>query len=150
MQELTFEIDAWSHDELKGYLSSLKGVIEVFITNEVFLKISIKYLPDLITAKILKMEILLFLNILKMPSIIAFNKHCKENLSEYEIAIKDLCCEYCLKSMIEDLFLMTGIESVSTEFVSDDERCVKIKILYNKSILKESDLSQLEIKLNSE
>lgn len=69
-------------------------------------EIYVEYYSSVISLKLLKMEILLYLDIGKVPSIIAFDKHDVSNLNKYTIVIKDLCCEYCLKGMIENLFLI--------------------------------------------
>ena len=47
----------------------------------------------------------LFLDILKIPSIIAFDKHTRQELRKYLLDNEKIhCCEYCLKGTIEDLF----------------------------------------------
>lgn len=60
MSELTLVIDDWGHKELKMYLMSLKEILDVIIENEDQLKIYVKYNPDLITFKLIKMEIFFF------------------------------------------------------------------------------------------
>ena len=62
-KELTIVMGSWEHKELKDYLMSLTGVSEVIVENEQELKIYMKYNLELITPKIIKMEIGLFLNI---------------------------------------------------------------------------------------
>ncbi len=74
MSELTIVIDNWGHKELKEYLMSLKGVLDVEVKNDEQLEIYLKYDSSLITPKIVKMEITLFLNIVKIPSILSFDK----------------------------------------------------------------------------
>ena len=49
MSELTIIIDNWGHKELKEYLMSLNGILDVIIKNEEQLEIHIKYNPNLIT-----------------------------------------------------------------------------------------------------
>lgn len=105
MKELTLILDSFGHKDLKEYLGSLNGVIEVIIKNENNLEIYIKYDSKLITSKILKSEMFLFLDILKIPSIIAFDKHTRQELRKYLLDNEKIhCCEYCLKGTIEDLF----------------------------------------------
>ena len=123
MSKLTIIIDHWGHKELKDYLSSLKGILEVIIHHENQLEIYIKYDSNLITPKIIKIEILLFLNILKVPSILSFDKHSSTKTLEYKIIKKDVCCEYCFKGAIDDLFEIDGIEKVDSNF--SEENCYK-------------------------
>ena len=61
MSKLTIIIDNWGHKELRDYLISLNGIIDVIIKNEEQLEIHIKYNSNLITEKIIQAEILLFL-----------------------------------------------------------------------------------------
>ncbi len=72
MSKLTIIIDNWGHKELKEYLMSLKGILDVEIKNDEQLDIYLKYDSSLITPKIIKMEITLFLDIAKIPSILSF------------------------------------------------------------------------------
>ena len=64
MKELTIVLDSWGHKELKDYLMSLKGISKVIVEDERYLKIYVKYNPTFITLKMIKMEILLFLDII--------------------------------------------------------------------------------------
>ena len=126
MSEITIIIDNWGHEELKEYLMSLKGILDVEIKNveheiksDEQLDIYLKYDSSLITPKIIKMEITLFLNITKIPSILSFDKYPKFKTSNYTIIRDDLCCEYCYKGAIEDLFEIEGIETVKGNFNED-------------------------------
>lgn len=152
MSELTIIIDHWGHKELKEYLMSLNGIVDVIIKNGEQLEIYAKYNSNLITSKIIKLEILLFLNILKTPSILAFDKHSTMKLAEYKIIRKGICCEYCLKGAIEDLFEIDGIEKVESNFNKEknyDERDnVIISIKYNSGLISMDDMRQIELKLN--
>ena len=116
MKELTITFDdIWINKELKEYLLSINGIHVVEIDDKCE-TINIKYNPQIITIKIIKLEILAFMDILKMPYIISFNKHSKNMLTKTSIIVKDLCCEYCLKGMIEELLLINGIEKIDTNF----------------------------------
>ena len=155
MAELTIIIDHWGHKELNEYLASLKGISEVTIQNENQLEIDIKYDPNLITSKIIKLEILLFLDILKIPSILAFDKHPSTETSEYKIIKKDLCCEYCFKGAIDDLFEIEGIEKVESNFdeedlfkKQDEREDIVINIRYNPNLINASEMKQIELGLN--
>lgn len=152
MSELTIIIDHWGHKELKEYLMSLNGISDVIIKNGEQLEICVKYNSNLITSKIIKLEILLFLNILKTPSILAFDKHSTMKMSEYKIIRHGICCEYCLKGAIEDLFEIDGIEKVESNFnkekIYDERDNVIISIKYNSGLISMDDMRQIELKLN--
>lgn len=77
MSELNIIIDNFGHKELKEYLMSLNGIFDVKITNDEYLDIYLKYDSSLITLNIIKIEIFNFLDIMKNPSMIAFNKYSK-------------------------------------------------------------------------
>ena len=152
MSELTIIIDHWGHKELKEYLMSLNGILDVIIKNGEQLEIYVKYNSNLITLKIIKLEILLFLNILKTPSILAFDKHSTMEMSEYKIIRKGICCEYCLKGAIEDLFEIDGIEKIESNFnkekIYDERDNVIISLKYNSDLISMDDMRQIELKLN--
>lgn len=156
MSELTIIIDNWGHKELKEYLMSLNGILDVIIKNEEQLEIHIKYNPNLITSKIIRLEILLFLGILKIPSILAFDKHSTIETFEYKIIRNGICCEYCFKGAIDDLFEIDGIEKVESNVNEEnyfqknyDERDnVIISINYNSDLISVDDMMQIELKLN--
>ena len=162
MSEITIIIDNWGHEELKEYLMSLKGILDVEIKNveheiksDEQLDIYLKYYSSLITPKIIKMEITLFLNITKIPSILSFDKYPKFKTSNYTIIRDDLCCEYCYKGAIEDLFEIEGIETVKGNFNEDylfkkyeEREKITINIKYNPNLLKAEDMKQIELKLN--
>lgn len=89
-------------------------------------EIYIEYDSSIISIKILKMEIILYLNIKNIPSIVSFDKHYEQGIKEDIIIIEDLCCEYCLKGMIEDLFDCDAIKSAYTDFNYIDKNNVNI------------------------
>ena len=162
MSEITIIIDNWGHEELKEYLMSLKGILDVEIKNveheiksDEQLDIYLKYDSSLITPKIIKMEITLFLNITKIPSILSFDKYPKFKTSNYTIIRDDLCCEYCYKGAIEDLFEIEGIETVKGNFNEDylfkkyeEREKIIINIKYDPNLINTEEIKQIELKLN--
>lgn len=156
MKKLTITLDSWGHNELKDYLLSLNGILDVNIKNEEELEIHIKYNSSLITSKIIKCEILLFLDILKRPAMLAFDKHSANETLEYKILRDDICCEYCLEGAIDDLFEIEGIEKVECNFnktyyykkENDKRENIIINIKYNKDLLNIEDMKLIESKLN--
>lgn len=88
------------------------------------------------------MEIALFLNITKIPSLLSFSKYPKFETSNYTITRDDLCCEYCYKGAIDDLFEIEGIEMVKGNFNEDylfkkyeEREKVIINIKYNPNLI---------------
>lgn len=155
MSELTIVFDAWEHKELKEYLMSLKGILDVEIKNDDQLEVYLKYDSSLITPKIIKMEIKLFLNIIKIPSLLFFDKYPKFETCNYIITIDNLCCEYCYKESIEDLFEIEGIETVKSNFNEnylfqkyEEREKIIINIKYDPNLINIEEMKQTELKLN--
>lgn len=152
MNELTLKFDYWLDKELEYYISSLKGVYECKI-NDKENSIYIKYDSNQISIKILNYEILAFLNLLNAPSIIAFDKGVNYS-SNYTIKISNLCCEYCLMSMIEELFIINGIGKANTNFDCrnfdyHDKENVLINIAYDSHKITIDEIKKLEEKFNN-
>ncbi len=155
MAKLTIVIDNWGHKDLKEYLMSLHGILDVIINNKDVLEIDIKYDSKIITPKIIKLEILLFLNILKAPSILSFDKHSNVKMAEYKIIRNDICCEYCFKEAIDDLFEMDGVENVESNFNAeeyyqkhyDGRDNIIVSVHYNPDLLSFEDMKQIESQL---
>lgn len=155
MKELYISLDTWGHKELKDYLMSLEGIFEVNIDDTNKLDVYLKYNSNLITPKIIKMEILLFLNVVKIPSLLSFNKYPKFKILNYTIIRDDLCCEYCFKGAIDDLFEIEGIEQVESNFNEDylfqnyeNREKIKINIKYNPNLIDSDTMKQIELDLN--
>lgn len=134
---------------------SLNGISYVSIKNGEQLEIYIKYNSNLINSKIIKLEILAFLNISKVSSILAFNKHPKIKTSDYSIIRNDLCCEYCFKGAIDYLYDIEGIEKVDSNFNEDnlfekydEHENIIINIKYNPDLISFEKMKQIELSLN--
>lgn len=149
MQKLTLKLDCsvLYDEDLNKYLTSLKGVNLVKIDKNNF-DIYIEYNSNIIPLKILKYEILYCLNLLNIPSIIGFDKHSKCALSKNIIIVKELCCEYCLKGIIEDLLEIEGIISAYTDFDYINKYNVNIFITYDKNIITSDEIKEIERKVN--
>lgn len=150
MNKLTLKIEYsdFLDKELNEYLSSLNGVLFSKVDmekNEIY----VEYDLTIISIKILKMEIILYLNLNNTPSIISFDKHYEKGVKEDVIIIEDLCCEYCLKGMIEDLLDCDAIKSAYTDFNYIDKNNVNIYITFDDNALKSDELNKLKNKLNN-
>lgn len=149
MKELTlyFEYCDWIGTNLEEYLLSLDGITEINInTNDAY--IDIKYDSSKTTPQVIKYEILFCIGALKIPSITAFNKHEKAG-ETYTILIKDICCEFCFKGMIDDLFMILGINSAQSDFDYDNMFNVKIDITYDSKRMSKEEIITIEKKLNN-
>lgn len=150
MKKISFKIDnlCCNVDDFLDYMNSIKGIYDVKIDkdNE---EIYMIYNSDVISIELLKKEILLFLNLLSVPSINGFDKYFTKELCEYRLVIKDLCCEYCLRSMIEELVCNSGIGRVNYNFNNVDVRKdVLINIFYDSDLIDKSELVDIEYKFN--
>uniref|UniRef100_UPI0040289F0A hypothetical protein n=1 Tax=Candidatus Ventrenecus sp. TaxID=3085654 RepID=UPI0040289F0A len=151
MKELTIMMGSCGHKELKDYLMSLTGVSEVIVENEKELKIDMKYNLELITPKIIKMEIGLFLNILKIPFHVAFINIQKIKFLNIKWQEKIFTVNIALKGAIEDLFDIEGIEKVESNFdveTYDNNEEIEIKIKYDSSLISSNTKKEIELKLN--
>lgn len=135
-------------EEFLIYLSKSYGIISADVdkkTNEII----VEYDSSMMSLELLMKEILIYLGLDKIPSVIAFDK-CVSNshIRKDIIVIKDLCCEYCLKNMIEELLVIDGIESAYTDFDYVNKHNVNIFITYDSAIINEEKLVDLKNKFN--
>jgi len=147
MKKLTIELDCPPYNkELKDYLLSQEGInnYEYDIDKDI---LTVTYDSKKTSPKIIKQYIFLFLDI-KIPTILSFSKETNSNYSLYTITIKDLCCEYCLKSTIEDLFDINGIISAKSDFDFINQINVKIFIKYDENIISKKEILDLEKEIN--
>lgn len=150
MNKLTLGIEYsdFLNKEVINYLNSINGInhCEIDSKNN---KIYVEYDSSIISIKVLKIEILLYLDLTKTPSIISFDKHNDaKSIRKHTIIIKDLCCEYCLKGMIEDLLEIEGIESAHTDFDYINKSDINIFITYNSRLINNIKIKKLEEKFN--
>lgn len=128
-------MDTWLHNELESYLISLKGIIDANVNKDKS-TVYVKYDCSIINYNWIKLEILVFLKC-NCPSILEFDKHSRNNNSKHEfvVGVKDYCCEYCLKSNIEYLLSIKGIEKVYSSY-SDGEEVLRYSTAKIKEYLK--------------
>jgi len=143
MNELTlkFNIYNWINPELKEYLLTVKGILEIKIndkTNEIY----IKYDNTKISIKLVMWEIHLFID--EFLILINFNKHAKKKTSTYNMSIEKFCCEHCLNSIMEELLLTDGIETATNNFIHIKEDSITIIIKYDENEITEKELKPLK------
>ena len=153
MNELTLKFDySYSlNEEFTAYILSQNGVIDVKIDKEND-EIYVKYDSNLISLERLNYEIQFFLGVLNIPSLLAFNKHSKNKTSKYIMKLESVCCEYCIKNMIEELLLLDGIEKVNTNYnildVFDKDNNILFYMEYNETLIDKKTILEIENKFN--
>ncbi len=152
MEKIKIKFDYVSYydfeEEFLLYLSKSYGIISADIDKKIN-EIIVEYDSSKISLELLTKEILIYLGLDKIPSVIAFDKcvsnsHIRKNI----IVIKDICCEYCLKDMIKELLVVDGIESAYTDFDYVNKYNVNIFITYDDTIINEEKLIDLKNKFN--
>lgn len=146
MNKLMLKFDFGILDNtLTDYLSTINGISLVEINDD---ELYIEFDKNIISFNVLRMEVLLYLNVLKVPSLIAFDKYFKTNVKNYTFLIKDLCCEYCLMGLIENLYNIDGIISAYSDFDYCNKYGVNIFITYDSEIVSLDLLEELDRKFN--
>jgi hypothetical protein len=62
--------------------------------------------------------------------------------------INDLCCEYCLRGMVDDLMMVEGIGIVNHNYDNVCNNDVIINIYYDRDVISEDDIIDLGKKFN--
>ena len=108
-------LDDFVNDELKSYLLMQDGINEIDINKQDFFTIlNIKY-NKATTPKIIMKYIELFQNN-KFSILVEFDKMISKNFKVLKYTIDDMCCEYCYKGLVMDLFDNKKIKSVKSNF----------------------------------
>ena len=153
MEKIKIKFDYVSYydfeEEFLLYLSKSYGIISADVDKKTD-DIILEYDSSKISLELLTKEILIYLGLDKIPSVIAFDKcvsnsHIRKNI----IVIKDICCEYCLKDMIKELLVVDGIESAYTDFDYNNKFNVNIFITYNDEIIGKEKINELKEQFNS-
>lgn len=149
MKELTLKVEQLYgiDEEFNAYMLDFNGVKEVNVDKD-SLDVYIKYDEEKISINRIKLEALFFLGLNTIPSLRAFDKHSKEKLKEDVITIECLCCEYCLRGMIEELLAIDGIDKASSDYDYIDNKNIHINISYNDEIITEADIKRIEKEMN--
>ena len=107
--------DDFINKEIKEYLLTQEGIIDVELNeNHNLTTLDIKYNENINPNIILK-YIELFQN--RQYSILfEFDKNTKGNFNVLEYVIDDMCCDYCYRRLVTDLFENEHIKSVKSNF----------------------------------
>ena len=156
MKRITFELDYncyYPIKELTEYLRGLDGINSVSYNYDgVCPVIDVKYDGTKINYKTIFYETCAFCEEPYDGSILSFDQHLNNN-KEYEINLDNICCEMCYKGVISELINTEGITSIkgcSDKIYKDQRDKVRVKVKYDDSIIKESQIKELENKIRSD
>lgn len=112
-------LDHFINIELKEFLLTQEGITKVNLReNNNFTVLDIKY-NEKVTPYIIMKYIELFQNT-KNSILFEFDKETKGNYKVLKYTVSDMCCEYCYKNLIMDLFEMQEVKSARSNF--DDNK----------------------------
>lgn len=127
--------------ELKDYLLTQTGICDVKIEyNNFYTILNIKY-NEKINSEIIMNHIELFQKN-DYSLLLEFDKGTKGNFKTMKYTAKDMCCEYCYKDLVMELFKNKQINSVRSNFdynkpAFNIEILIEYDIQYNKNDLLE-------------
>lgn len=102
-------------NEIKEYLETQEGINKVEIKNkDLTEEINIEY-DKRTTSKIILKYIELF-NGNNFVELLGFDKETKGEYNTLKYNIEDMCCEYCYKGLVQDLYNNKYIKSVKSNF----------------------------------
>ncbi len=141
-------LDDVMEEEIIDFLMDLDGVIEVkkdsldYITT-----LDIKHNNNISPKTILK-SIYVFQQT-KYPSILGFDKGSEFKSSSLKYTVDDMCCDYCYKGLVQDLFDNDYIKSVKSDFTFGCSMYkVKFDIEYDTSISEETIIKYIKEQYN--
>ena len=108
-------LDDFINEELKDYLLMQEGITDVIIKDRnIMTELNVKFNKKT-TPKIIMKYIELFQN-KKYPILFEFDKEEKGESKVLKYTIDDMCCEYCYKGLVMDLFENEKIKSIKSNF----------------------------------
>ena len=108
-------LDDTISEELKGFLLTQDGITDVKLSRDDYLTIlDIKH-NEKITPIIIVKFIELFQET-KFPILIEFDKGTSDKFKVLKYKIDDMCCDYCYRGLVMDLFENKKIKSVKSNF----------------------------------
>lgn len=108
-------IDEVVENDLKEYLLSQNGINKVdYIVKDFISEISIDFDKNITPSIVMKYIDLYLEN--DYPILLEFNKEIKRDFKILKYTIDDMCCEFCYKFLIEELFNNKNINSVQSNY----------------------------------
>jgi hypothetical protein len=141
-------LDDLVNEELKEYLLMQDGIVGVEINNEDFLTIlNIEYNKKTTPEIIMKYIELFQKN--KFSILFEFDKGTIGDFRLLKYTIDDMCCEYCYKGLVMDLFENKKIKSVKSNFDFNKPAFdIEFIIEYDKEYREEELIKYLKDKSN--
>lgn len=141
-------LDDLVNEELKEYLLMQDGIVGVEINNEDFLTIlNIEYNKKTTPEIIMKYIELFQKN--KYFILFEFDKGTIGDFRVLKYTIDDMCCEYCYKGLVMDLFENKKIKSVKSNFDFNKPAFdIEFIIEYDKEYREEELIKYLKDKSN--
>jgi copper chaperone CopZ len=136
------------NEGLREYLLSQDYIEAVEVTNlDYLIKYKIKH-NHKISCLIIYQFICLYLNT-NYSCLVSFDKGDIKSFKTLNYKIDDICCEYCYKGLVDDLFNNNHIKSVNSDIdFSKPMNKVNFKIEYDDSVSKESIIDYIKEKFN--
>ena len=134
------------NDEIKDYLLDQDGLLNVsFSAKDYIPKINIKHDNRISPRTILK-HIEVFQGT-EYSSLMEFDKGFKGDFNTLKYLIDDMCCDYCYRGLVEDLFDSSYIKSVKSDFSLDKPAFnVNFVIEYDKNYSEEELINYIHEK----
>ena len=124
-------LDVFKDLELKEFLLTQDGIKSVdIINNKHFSEVVIDY-DEKINDFIVYHYIKLYFDDVS-DGFILFAKNVKFDTNTLNYNIEHLCCEFCYKELIEELFKNNNVKSVNSNFDNNNFRNIELVIEYNK------------------
>ena len=134
-------LDSIISKDLKDHLLSQKGITNVDINIDgYFIEFNIKYTEPMTPFIILK-EIDLYEKY-EVPNLFEFDKETPGDFKTLKYVVKDMCCEYCYKGLVTDLFNNKNIKSVKSNF-EYDKPAFNIEFIVEYNNLSEEEVIKL-------
>lgn len=124
-------IDDFVSPEIKEYLECQTGIITVELENKSDVTIiDIKYNENT-TSEIIMKHIELFQKN-NFPTLCGFDKDTSAKLKTLTYKIDSICCEYCYKDLVREMFKNSNIKSVKSNFdLHNSNKSFELFIEYN-------------------
>ena len=112
---MKIKLDGIVNPELKDFLLSQEGITNVEINyDDYFIKLNIKFNEK--TNPYIVMKYIELFEKCKYSNLVEFNKEYDGKIKTLKYIIDDMCCEYCYKGLVMDLFENDRVKSVKSNF----------------------------------
>ena len=133
-------LDDIINDEIKEYLLTQVGINKVKLKKENF-KTEINIVYDSNISPLIIMKYIDLFTQSNLPLLLEFNKGLKTKNKKLKYIVNDICCEYCYKGLIMELFENKFINSVKSNF-DFYESVFEVELLIEYSGFTEDEIIQ--------